>query len=127
MLSRLLHAIARWLIAAGSIWVYVPPIRHLDEPGRRRSSRPPVTPHARTRTALSRLLHAIARGLIAAGSIWVYVPPIRHLDEPGPRHPERLLRGIPLSEVERDLERALGSGEAMPSMNSMRFRKDKRA
>ncbi len=75
---------------------------------------------------LSRLLHAIARGLIAAGSIWVYVPPVRHLDEPGPRHPERLLRGIPLSEAERDLERALRVGGAVPSVNPMRFRKGKR-
>ncbi|MFJ8097590.1 DUF6059 family protein [Streptomyces griseofuscus] len=76
---------------------------------------------------LSRLLHAIARGLIAAGSIWVYVPPIRQLDEPGPRHPERLLCGVPLSEVERDLEHALRADGAMPSMNPMRFRKGKRA
>ncbi|MCX4970547.1 hypothetical protein OHA98_38525 [Streptomyces sp. NBC_00654] len=53
---------------------------------------------------LVRLLRAVAQAMIAAGSIWVYVPPVRQLDEPGPGHPERV---VPLSDVERSLERAL--------------------
>ncbi|WP_066947988.1 DUF6059 family protein [Streptomyces lushanensis] len=54
-----------------------------------------------------RLLHALSRAMIAAGGIWVYVPPTRRLDEPGPGHPEKVARGVSLSDVERGLERTL--------------------